>query len=514
MKRFTSAIAVVALLVFVVLGYFVWTAVGTPSEPSARPLAVVPNANPATETATVAPTLPPTNTPDIVSLATVDPSVTASPTTPATATATATPQATATPTSLPQLDPILEIDEPLALLEGIPTPVTPIPTAVAPFHVPVDVTNVLLLGSDTDLESGDTRTDTMIIVSVSHDRQTASMVSLPRDLFVYIPGRIMGRLNSSMTLGGVELLKQTILYNFGIPIHYYARVDFDGFQGIIDAMGGVTMNISCEFSDWRLIEQGLDVEDPENWEISTLDPGVYDMDGDTALWYARSRLLSSDFDRGRRQQQLLRAMLNQGVDLGMASQVPQLWSAFQESVETDMDIGRLLQLATLAPTIRDNGVQNLYLNQSTQNWTIPDTGAQVQLPVWEGHRKMQETLNRLFLPPALNRSGRDPIYVEIINGTGNPDMAILAADNLAWYGFLPVLSEDVPAEEVEFTTLTYYAPNLKGSYDWLITWIVDIYTSQIILAEDSTYAYNYKLVLGEDYDPCVNGLYPPTETIE
>ncbi len=377
------------------------------------------------------------------------------------------------------------------------------------YSMPKGTTNVLLLGSDAPVgDGGVKRTDTMIVVSINHEGPTASMVSLPRDLYVYIPGGTMNRLNAAITLGGVNLLKQTILYNFGIPIHYFARVDFEGFEEIVDGIGGVDLAVSCGFKDWRIKSPELDPEDEDNWYVHELEPGIHHMDGDTALWYARSRLMSNDFDRGRRQQQLLRAMLNQGVDLGLVAQVPALWGAFQDTVETDMDIGRMLQIASLAPAIRENGVQNLYLLGKTEPWIVPETNAQVQLPVWEGPDKMSETFQRLFLPPALNKASRAPIVVEVVNATGNPDMAMLAADNLAWYGFVPVLrDEDVPPQES--TTLTYYAPNFKGSYDWMISWIFDLSQGDIILDEETPFDYDYQVILGEDFDPCLNPFFAP-----
>lgn len=422
---------------------------------------------------------------------------------------TSTPVPSATPTSERQIIPSLSISEPQPIREGISTPATAIPTAVPAFDQPKGTTNVLLLGSDAPVgDDGVKRTDTMIVVSVNREGSTASMVSLPRDLYVYIPGGSMNRLNSAITLGGVSLLKQTILYNFGIPIHYYARVDFEGFEEIVDGIGGVDLAVSCGFKDWRIKSADLDPEDEDNWYVHELEPGIYHMDGDTALWYARSRLMSSDFDRGRRQQQLLRALLNQGVDLDLVTQVPSLWGTFNDTVDTDMDIGRLLQITALAPAIRENGVQNLYLLGKTENWIVPESNAQVQLPVWEGPGKMGETIQRLFLPPALNKASRAPIFVEIVNASGNPDLALLAAENLAWYGFVPVHSaEDVPEEET--TTLTYYAPNFKGSYDWLISWIFDLRQSEIILEEEEPSDYDYQVVLGEDYDPCLNQFFAP-----
>lgn len=453
-------------------------------------------------TPTPAATEPPTETPSPGPSPTRDLSVT-----PTTA-PTQTPAPTSTPTSLPQQEPVLTITAPEELMEGIPTPSTAVPTAVPTFEVPESTTNILLLGSDTALGSDDTRTDTMIIVSINEDGPTASMISLPRDLFVYIPGKIMNRLNTALSLGGVDLLKQTILYNFGIPIHYYARVDFEGFKTAVDAIEGVDIAVSCRLQDWRLISPDLDPQVEENWAQFALEPGMYHMDGDTALWYARSRLSTNDFDRGRRQQQLLRGLLNEGVDLGLISQFPTLWDAYKNNVETDMDIGRMLHLATLAPAIRKNGIQHLYLVRGIIPWETP-SGAQVQLPIWEGENNLEETFSRLFRVPALNRADRRPITVEIVNASGSPDMALLAADNLAWYGFVPIIGEEAPTQAT--TEMFYYRPNFKDSFDWMISWIFDKFRSEIQLTEDDAFEYEYKIVLGEDYDPCLNQLYQPQE---
>ncbi|HFE67425.1 MAG TPA: LytR family transcriptional regulator, partial [Chloroflexi bacterium] len=465
--------------------------------------------NPPAAEPTETPTSPPTDTPTPAGSPTPGPSPTPTATVP---TPTDTPIPSATPTSKPTTVPILTATAAPPFLEGIPTPPTAVPTAVPTFAVSDDFTNILLLGSDTPLDEGGTRTDTMIIVSVNNDTGTASVISLPRDLYVYHPGKTMSRLNTALSFGdGVDLLKQTILYNFGIPIHYYARVDFDGFKTAVDAMDGVDVAVSCQLRDWRLKSPELDPEDEDNWEIYTMEPGVYHMDGDTALWYARSRRTTSDFDRGRRQQQILQAMLNEGVDLGLVSQFPALWNTYRDNVDTDMDIGRALQLAALAPTIRENGVQHLYLARGTTSWTTPE-GAQVQLPVWEGKGNMQETFSRLFRAPTLNKATRRPVYVEIVNATDNPDLAQLAADNLAWYGFIPIIAKDDP-QPGSVTQLQYFRPNFKDSYDWLISWIFDIRRSQIELVEDDDFAYDYRVILGEDYDPCLNKLYQPQEFI-
>ncbi len=475
------------------------TATALPDEVVVEPASSV-----TAESAATATDVPPTPVPDTPRPdESPAPSLTPSP--PPTATAAPT----VTPTSRPQTDPTRSVVGTGSLSEGIPTPASPIPSPVPTFEVPQGTTNILLLGSDIgSAGQADGRTDTMIIVSINAERGTASMMSLPRDLYVYHPTRTMGRLNVAEPLGGPELLEQTILYNFGVPINYYAQIDFNGFKQVVDTLGGLEVAVSCQLRDWRLISPELDPFLEESWAMFTLAPGIYQMDGDMALWYARSRLTTSDFDRGRRQQQLLRAMLDQSVDLGLVTQAPALWSTFQDVVETDMDIGRILQLASLAPAISENGVQNLYLQGKTESWTIPDSGAAVQLPVWEGPNKMQDTFQRLFLPPALNRADRAPIFVEVVNGTNNPDLVRLAADNLAWYGFVPIIGEPFGGSQAT-TVAEYYGPNFKGSYNWLMSWIAGRRESETILVDDPGYQYDYRLVLGEDYDPCLPAFYAP-----
>lgn len=399
------------------------------------------------------------------------------------------------------------------------TPVTTaIPTAVPIFDVPDEITTVLLLGGDVVGRTG--RTDTMIIVTINHDLKTASMVSLPRDLYVYIPGWTMNRLNTAMARGdssgyaggGIALLKDTILYNFGVPIDYYAQVDFASFKAIVDTIGGVDLVVTCEFEDWRLKSPELDLNVEENWEMFKLEPGVHHMDGELALWYARSRMHSSDFDRGRRQQQLLRAIFNQGVDLNLITQIPALWDTYRETVRTDLDLPTILQLASIAPQVRENGIQNLFLvgNDQIHSWTEPTTGAAVQLPNWE---KMQETFVRLYLPPSLNRATRPPITVELLNASGDPVMMTLTAENMAWYGFVPIINETPVATQTQ-TTINYYANNFKASYDWLMSWVMNVYQSTIQLVPDTTYPYNYQVVIGEEYNACRPALYAPKINLE
>lgn len=461
-----------------------------------------------TSTPTPTETLPPTLTPTITNTPTPGPSSTPTETPTPSVTPTETPVPTATPTSVPQSNPLLaNYGTPEKYLTA--TPPTPIPTPVPRFQVPSGVTNILLLGSDNPLGEGIGNTDTIIIASINKETNTASMVSLPRDLWVYIPGRTLHRINTALPLGGVDLLKDTILYNFGVPIHYYARIDFEGFKSVVDAVDGVDVPVSCEFEDFRLKSPDLDPQVEENWELFKIEPGVRHMDGDTALWYVRSReSVEADWGRSKRQQQILRALFHKGLDFNLISEIPQLYTTYRDTVETDLDIGRILQLASTGPAVRENGIQQLYIvGNQLQPWAVPDSEPpmNVQLPRWEN---MRYTFERLFSPSALNSGARAPIHVEVVNGTDSPDLAVLAADNLSWYGFAPVISEGDGGDN-ENTTISYYGDNLKGAFDEVLSWIFSQESEDIELVPDTPYEYEYRVVLGADYDPCVNHLFAP-----
>ncbi|MCL4870414.1 MAG: LCP family protein [Anaerolineae bacterium] len=487
-SRFVFLLLILAVLVGVF--QFAWR---RPSEarPVGQPtlvrLAAAPSATPLPIILTFTPIPTVTNTP------TPGPSPTP------TQTPTATPIPSATPTAVPILRPTLPHFEPYpgVVVSGTITTTLAIPTQVPPFAIPRNVVNILLMGKDA---TGVDHTDTIIIVSVNRDEKTAAMVSIPRDLYVYIPGKIMGRINTAVTLGGPPLLADTILYNLGIPIDYYAQVDFDGFIQIVDAVGGVNMAVSCGFTDHRLISPDLDPEDEESWELFTLEPGMHQMDGELALWYVRSRnsATGDDYGRGRRQQQLLRALFNKGLDLNLVPQVPTLYQTYRNTITTNMDIGAILQLAAIAPQVRQNGIQNLYLRDDVVTYTTP-SGANVLLPNWE---TMQLTLNRLYQPPVLNQANRPPISVEIINASGNPQMALLAADNLAWYGFIPIISETSRPQQAN-SEIRYFAANFKGSYDWLISRVMNFPLAQIELVPDTPSQTQYQVILGSSFDPCV-----------
>lgn len=171
------------------------------------------------------------------------------------------------------------------------------------------VINVLLIGNDSRSEGEDGRSDAMILVSISDKTKTITMTSLLRDMYVEIPGHDGNRLNAAYSYGGPELLMETIEYNFDIPVHRYALVNFQAFANLVDAVGGVDLELTndeVQYVNGYLMEYNQ----LEGRDLATdfLDPslsGVIHLNGPQALAYTRNRYIGTDFGRTERQRKVL-----------------------------------------------------------------------------------------------------------------------------------------------------------------------------------------------------------------
>lgn len=183
--------------------------------------------------------------------------------------------------------------------------------------------NYLLLGIDND-GSGQSRTDTMMVLSWDQTAGTASLISFMRDIYAQIPGYQSYKLNTAYYLGGVQTTKETISGMFNIPIHHYALIDFDNFESITDIAfpKGVEMNVQKEMSE----KIGV-----------TLKPGVQQLNGKELLGYARFRADDEgDFGRVNRQQEVITAVKDELFSLSTLLQAPKLAGALDNYIETDL----------------------------------------------------------------------------------------------------------------------------------------------------------------------------------
>lgn len=381
-----------------------------------------------------------------------------------------------------------------------------------------DIENILLLGSDTINPRNAGRTDVMVIVSVNRSAGTVSMLSIPRDLYVYIPGYRVYRINTAYGygerdgIGGYALLAETIRYNLGIEIDHYARVDFADFREIVDDLGGIDIAVDCGIQDWHLRESDLDPAVEENWEMYTLAIGVHHLDGDLALWYARSRRTSSDFDRGRRHQALLRALWARIRSLNLVEQIADVYPQVLEVVDTDLQLGDVLDLVPIALALDPSRIASYTFRPyiETKSWLSPE-GSDVLVPQRDAIRALER---QMIQPATEHQLVQEGARVEIVNASGGASFGRVAADRLAWEGFVPQIAPD-RAPYQDRTVVYDFTGQRKGSSLAALQAALRIRDDDVIVQPDANRTVDFRVVLGGSYYACTyNVAAPKPELIE
>jgi LCP family protein required for cell wall assembly len=260
-----------------------------------------------------------------------------------------------------------------------------IPPQMGRLAQPEGQLNILILGSDQRPNDGGFRTDVIELLTLNTRDNTVSLTSFPRDLYVYHPGWKMFRINGGMVHGGFEQMAQTFAYNFGVRPDHYMQINFSGFESVVDQLGGIDVQVAQGLTDER--------EGPGDFSVPA---GTVHMDGETALWYVRSRGTSSDFSRTQRQQEVLTAIFFKLFSLNALANAPQLYDQYKSLVKTDLAITDLLPLIGLATSIggSPSAIHRYAIGPNeVQSWTTASGGA-VLLPQQEKVRAiMEQALN-------------------------------------------------------------------------------------------------------------------------
>lgn len=210
---------------------------------------------------------------------------------------------------------------------------------------------IMVLGVDRRPDGGDQNADVIILARLDLIEKEIHAVSIPRDLLVDIPGYGQGKINGAYNLGmkanpgnpisGVAMMRDTLEDNFGVHIDDYVLVDFQGFEQVIDAVGGINLNVPTQIIDpaYPTVDYGT--------EVVEFDPGWQHMDGETALKYARTRNADSDDERRGRQFDVLLALFDQGKGIGSITNASEIILALGDSVQTSFALDEQLTLARL-----------------------------------------------------------------------------------------------------------------------------------------------------------------------
>lgn len=207
------------------------------------------------------------------------------------------------------------------------------------------------------------RTDTMILISLDPATNRVGILSVPRDLYVEIPGYGLQRINAAYGVGELEgpgggprLAMQTVQYNFGIRVNEYLLVDFETFIDVIDLIGGIHVNVPYDIYDPQYPDMNY------GYDPFSISAGWQTLDGATALKYARSRHSSDDIDRNRRQQQVLYAIRDKVLTTNkipeLAPKAFSLWAELNEGIDTGLSLDQILQLAWWVKDIPSENYHN------------------------------------------------------------------------------------------------------------------------------------------------------------
>ncbi len=308
---------------------------------------------------------------------------------------------------------------------------TPLPTL--PEWTGSEPLTILLLGLDTrDDDTKPPRSDTMILVRIEPTTKKVAMLSIPRDLWVKIPefdGPTSDRINAAYEYGagnnvpggGPAMAAATIRYNFGIQVDYYAEVDFHGFEAVVDALGGISIDVAKPL---------VDNEFPNGNNITRIliPAGLQTMDGKTALEFARSRHQDSDLGRNQRQQQVLLAIKQKGLDIfNTLAHADDLLNSLKGSVRTDLNSNQIVSLGLLARDIKEITQSSITADMVSEQ--IMDNGADVLVPDWE---KIRPLIAKLFGGHSVQT---EAARIEVHNGTHTAHLATDIATTLRGQGF-------------------------------------------------------------------------------
>ncbi len=269
-----------------------------------------------------------------------------------------------------------------------------------------DRVNILFLGTDQRCdETGPNHSDTLMLATIDPESMSAALFSLPRDLWVEIPGFGVDRINQAYYFGqiyeypggGPALAQETVEAFLGVPVDYYVTVDFQSFEDAVDLIGGIVVDVPEPIDDTNY---------PDNcygYDPFSIQAGKQRLDGTAALKYARTRAtLGGDVDRAGRQQAVIMSVRDQVLRLNqlpqLIAQSPLLWRTFQENVKTNLPLEDALQLALLMQDIEDENISTAVLDYNhVYIETTPD-GRQVLVPRREEIRALRDDL---FSAPAI-----------------------------------------------------------------------------------------------------------------
>ena len=402
--------------------------------------------------------------------------------------------------------------------EGVVTePDVPLQAVGGPTPEPWDGAkrvNVLVMGldfRDWSVGEGPPRTDTMMVFTLDPINRTAGMISVPRDLWVNIPGYNYGRINTAYQLGeaykeiggGPALAMKTVEELLGVPIDYYLQVDFQAFIDFIDEIGGVKVDVPEKIK--------IDPIKPgKSTNVITLKPGVQTLNGEYALAYARSRKTEGgDFDRAKRTQQVIMGVRKQILRFNMLptliAKSGVLYNQLSSGVNTNLTLDEAVRLAWFAGQIPEDQIQQGIIGPPDQVSFAksPDGTQDVLKPITE---KIRELRDKIFATGPISPAAADQPLIDlavaegarirVLNGSTTAGLASRTTDYLKSLG-LNVTETGNAALAPAATEITFY--NGKPYTVNFLVELMKISPYKIFYVNDPTSPVDVTVTLADDW---------------
>jgi LCP family protein required for cell wall assembly len=257
--------------------------------------------------------------------------------------------------------------------------------------------NMLIMGldyRDWSSSTGPSRTDTMILLTMDPLTKTAGMLSIPRDLWVSIPGFNYNKINTAYFFGeayklpggGPAMAVQAVEQLLGVPIHYYAQIDFYAFEKFIDEIGGIVIYIEEPITIYPIGKPKV-----------TLQPDAYRIGGDLALAYARARNTGgADFDRVKRQQEVILAIRRQILRFDMLptliTNAPAIYQELSAGIKTNMTLDEIVKLAVIAQQVELESITKAAISTDHVIMAHSQEGASILVPLTDKIRQLRDEI--------------------------------------------------------------------------------------------------------------------------
>ncbi|MBN9417565.1 MAG: LCP family protein [Candidatus Eremiobacteraeota bacterium] len=306
--------------------------------------------------------------------------------------------------------------------------------------------NLLILGIDYNHDSKGqpyskgARSDTMMVASIGDEAQFLNVVSIPRDTYTMISESIgSDKINSAFSYGGVKQTRETVSHFLGIPVHYYVIVKVQGAKKIIDALGGLPVDV----------EKDMDYDDNWGQLHIHLKKGPQILSGDQAVGYARFRHdEEGDYGRMRRQQQVIRAVIRRMKDPSIVTKFGQLAQAVKETLETDLTVEQMIDLALLYKGFDQSKMRSAQIKGDDD----VVNGAMVIVPYEPENTKIV----RRLLKDDIDLGLKD-MRIRIVNASGDAGLGTQVADEMNLEGFNVVKVEDNDHKTNKITEISEHA---------------------------------------------------------